>query len=147
MRRLPSAVAFALVALGAACRGAPPIVDPGPSHPGDAWFAFRAAQLGIDASAARARDAALPVDVPHEGREHPEMRREARALWRDLCASCHGARGRLEDASPPPPGQKPPRDWGGAAAGMAFWIAGDGFRNTVYRRIAVGGDREGTTRR
>jgi mono/diheme cytochrome c family protein len=133
-----------LLAFVSACHSPPPAVDPGPSHPGNAWFAFRAAQLGIDEEAARERDAAFSTEKPAEGRAHPELRREARALWRDICASCHGASGRLEGVTPLPPDQPPPRDWGGAAAGFAFWMSGDGFRKVVYRRIANGGDREGS---
>jgi mono/diheme cytochrome c family protein len=125
------------------CQGAPPVVDPGPSHAGAVWYGFRAAQLGTNEDAARARDTAFSTEVPAETRDDTEMRREARALWRDLCASCHGAHGRLEDTPPFPPDQKPPRDWGGGAAGFAFWMSGDGFRKVVYRRIANGGDREG----
>ncbi len=127
-----------------ACQGAPPAVDPGPSHAGDGWYAFRAAQLGIEESAARERDAAFSTEIPAETRSDTEMRREARALWRDLCAHCHGSRGRVEDATiATSPGQKPPRDWGSFGSAFAFAITGDGFRAVVYRRIAEGGDREG----
>lgn len=127
-----------------ACRAAAPALDPGPSHLGEAWYAFRAEALGLSVAEARARDAAMPTDAPPADFGDEATRREARALWRDHCAACHGTRGRLEDATTPlPPGQAPPRDWGAASSDFAFWMAGDGFRTTVYRRIARGGDRDG----
>jgi mono/diheme cytochrome c family protein len=126
------------------CQGAPPAVDPGPSHAGDDWYAFRAAQLGIEEEVARARDAAFSTETPAETRDDTEMRREARALWRDLCARCHGSHGRVADATiETPPGMKPPRDWGSFGSAFAFAITGDGFRTVIYRRTAKGGDRSG----
>jgi len=134
-------LALALAFLAPGCRSAPPALDPGPAHVGAGWYAFRAAQLGLDEAAARERDAALSTELPAETRADSEMRREAAALWRDLCASCHGARGRVEDTALPDADEV--RDWGSFGSDFAFLVAGDGLRAVVYRRIAVGGDREG----
>jgi mono/diheme cytochrome c family protein len=146
-RRVARIAGWLLVSFAAGCHGAPPAVDPGPSHPGEAWYALRAAQLGIDEEAARTRDAALPTETPIAGRDAPELRREARALWRDLCAGCHGSAGRREDAQVDLGDQEPPRDWGSFGSNLAFAISGDGFRVVVYRRIAQGGDRDGNPSR
>ncbi|MEM7409253.1 MAG: c-type cytochrome [Myxococcota bacterium] len=127
-----------------ACASVPDALpDEVASHLGASWYPHRAAQLGIDVDTARARDAELSESVPPHDLWDAALRDEARAVWRDQCARCHGARGRLEGVAPLPPDQKPPRDWSGFGAKFGLFLAGDDLRATYFRRIQRGGDREG----
>lgn len=129
-------MAFIAVLLGA-CAGPTQAVAPVDQEPhySDDWYVFRAEQLGIEVDAARARDAALPVDAPPELDASTAV--EAAALWRELCAKCHGADGRgVEGATYDPP----PKKWGGFGVRMGFFFGGDSMRSGIYRRIAEGGD-------
>jgi len=136
-------VALALGAIVLACSSPPPPADPGPSHPGEAWWSWRAQQLGTTPAAARARDAALSTTEPPHEIWDAETRREAAALWRDLCVSCHGPRGRLEGVPPPPEGQTPARSLSSFGLEMGFLLAGDTMRAATYRRIAHATDSQG----
>ncbi len=107
-------------------------------HLGDAWYAHRAGTLGITPEAARARDAALPAGPdagPPDDALDDHTAREAAALWRDLCAACHGP-----DGQPPPALglEPPPKTWGGFGVRMGFTFGGDAMRRGIYRSIALG---------
>lgn len=100
---------------------------------GDAWFAWRAQQLGVTPDAARARDAALPEDAPPE-QLSPAVRAQAAATWDAVCSTCHGA-----DGTPPDrPDQPRPKRWGTMGTAMGFTFGGDGMRAGVYRSIRDG---------
>lgn len=137
MRARSSAAALLLAA--AACAGSDRATVPEDAEPrlGDAWFAWRADQLGITAQEARARDAALPEDEPPEGLDTPALRREAAAMWQSLCASCHGANGRLENV---PEMEPMPKKWSGMGPDMGFFFGGDKMRAGIYRSIRDGGE-------
>src|SRR5687767_14131981 len=77
---------------------------------GEAWFAVRGEQLGLDAEAAKSRDAALAEDRPPAGLDDPRMTEEGARLWGALCVKCHGA-----DGAPPENVELEtrPRTWGG----------------------------------
>lgn len=125
-----------LAALGlVGCAGSPPLppAEAAP-HLGDAWFVHRAAELELSVEAARARDAQLSETEPPEALD-ASTRREASLLWRDLCAGCHGPRGRLQGVEP---SEVAPRSWGGMGAAMGFFFGGDRMRAGIYRKIADG---------
>jgi mono/diheme cytochrome c family protein len=120
---------------GGGVRAAPPTEAP---LLGDAWFAARGPTLGLDAAAARARDAAISEAVPPEQPPDAQLRTQAAAIWATLCASCHGATGRLENVAPTPPDVPLPRAFGGARMAMGFFFGGDKMRAGLYRKIARG---------
>jgi mono/diheme cytochrome c family protein len=108
-------------------------------HFGDDWFELRAEQLGITQEEAKARDRGLSEEEPPELDAHTGV--EAAALWRDLCAQCHGPNGDPEEA--PSKQQVTPRDWSGMGPSMGFFFGGDAMRAGIYRRIRDGGDEDG----
>ena len=131
-------VAPLVLLLLASCAGPrPPVIGPDMTpHPGEAWFAYRAASLGITEQEARARDADLPTaGPPAEGTLDLTVAREAAALWRDVCAACHGLEGKLEGA---PPMEPKPKVWGTFGVRMGFLFGGDKMRAGIYRSIAEG---------
>src|SRR5687768_11696221 len=78
---------------------------------GDAWLLERARSSSVSIDAARARDLALPVDSPPEDLEEDlVLAANAAALWRDLCAGCHGLDG--DPSSAAVKNDPPPRTWG-----------------------------------
>lgn len=105
-------------------------------HFGDTWFEHRAQSLGITPDAAKARDAAIPVDAPPAGPWDPTVAQEAAAIWTSTCARCHGVNGDLEGAPPMTP---PPRKFGGMGLRMGFTFGGDKMRAGIYRKIMEGG--------
>lgn len=123
----------ALVLVGCAGPTQPP-ADGSQPHLGEDWYVFRAADLGISVEAVRQRDRTISNLVP------PPLDRtmavEGAALWRELCAKCHGVDGRgVPDATFVPP----PKKWGGMGVRMGFFFGGDKMRAGVYRRIRHGG--------
>ncbi|MCB9536025.1 MAG: cytochrome c [Myxococcales bacterium] len=133
MRRL-----LLLVALTACAPARTRVTTEDRPHLGDAWYAHRAATLNITPEAARARDAALPAGPdagPPDDALDAHTAREAAALWRDLCAACHGPDGQ-------PPSElgldPPPKTWGGFGVRMGFTFGGDAMRRGIYRSIAEG---------
>ena len=133
-----------LILLGAglaACGGSTAVVVPpgGPALLGDAWFEHRAAQLGLEVAAARARDLALPVDAPPEGlKDDAALAQEGAVLWGAMCAVCHGLQG-----DPPEQPAPVPRSWGTFGTSMGFFFGRDGMRAGLYRRIERGGEPRG----
>ena len=131
-------VLFALTVVACSATRAPkPPADAVP-HVGDAWFSWRASELGISENQARARDAALPKGTdgaaPPAGTLDEATALQGAILWNQECARCHGA-----DGIPPPvaEGQVQPRKWGGMAA-MGFLMGGDKMRAGIYRTISEG---------
>lgn len=120
---------------GGTVRAAPPTEAP---LLGDAWFAARGTALGLDAAAARARDAAISEAEPPAEPPDAQLRTQAAAIWATLCASCHGATGRVENVAPPPPDVPLPRPFGGTRMAMGFFFGGDKMRAGLYRKIARG---------
>lgn len=104
---------------------------------GEAWLSERARAASISLDDARARDSALPIDEPPEDLEDdPMLSPNAAALWRDLCATCHGLDGDPSNASVK--NDPPPRTWGTFGAGMGFFFGGDKMRAGIFRKIAEG---------
>jgi mono/diheme cytochrome c family protein len=130
-----------LIALLTGCGAVKPATVPAgyELHLGEDWFQHRAQTLGLTLEDARARDLALPEDEPPEADAHTDV--EAAALWRDLCASCHGANGDPTEA--PAKHEVEPRDWTGMGPSMGFFFGGDKMRAGIYRRIRDGGDSDG----
>jgi mono/diheme cytochrome c family protein len=132
------AATFLTLFLGACAGPRPPTIGAEVTpHLGEAWFAHRAATLGLSVEAARARDAALPTAGPPPALDDA-VALEAAAVWRDVCAACHGPEGR-----PPPPaeGAPPgpePKTWGTFGVRMGFLFGGDKMRAGIYRSIAEG---------
>lgn len=123
--------------LGSLGCGGPPqwVGAPPEAHLGESFYPWRAATLGIDPAAARARDESLPDgdSVPSDDVLGPEMAGEASALWAQLCAQCHG-----RDGAPVVHTPKTPRDWTGMGVRMGFFFGGDKMRAAIYRRIRDG---------
>jgi mono/diheme cytochrome c family protein len=114
--------------------------EPDTQHFGDDWFAYRAKGLGISIEDARARDAALAEDAPPEGIWDEQTLEEARALWANNCAKCHGLDGDPSTApTSDPPFDPPPKRWKGVGPDMGFFFGGDKMRVGVYARIKDGG--------
>lgn len=103
-------------------------------HLADDWYPFRAAALGIAPDAAVARDGALAEDRPAP--IDTTVATEAAAIWRDLCARCHGPTGEPPE---PGPGEAPAREWGTIGSRMGFTFGGDKMRAGLYRVIRDGG--------
>ena len=105
-------------------------------HLGPTWFAHRAAELKISVADAESRDTGLPEDEPPDEAVFDRgLAVEAAALWQTLCASCHGAQGKLQNV----PKQEPePRRWGSMGARMGFFFGGDKMRAGIYRTIRDG---------
>ena len=126
----------------AACAGTPPpseaVLDD--ASLGDDWFVRRGAALWLSVEETRARDATLSTQEPPHDVWDDGTRGEAKALWRELCASCHGARGRVEGV---PATEPAPRRWDGMGPTMGFLFGGDAMRAGIYERIARGGDADG----
>lgn len=124
-----------ILCLAAACAGPTQATAPDAEpHLGDAWYVFRADDLGISVDAARRRDQTISTFVPPA--LDATMAVEGAALWRELCAKCHGDDGRgAPDADFTPP----PKKWGGMGVRMGFFFGGDKMRAGVYRRIRHGG--------
>ncbi len=123
------------------CAGAPvaaPLASSAAPLMGDAWFAARAAALRLDPEAARARDAAFSESRPPEAAPDAQLAGNAAALWTTLCASCHGATGRLEGVPPTPLEAPRPRELGTTGMAMGFFFGGDKMRAGLYRKIAYG---------
>jgi mono/diheme cytochrome c family protein len=136
MRSVVLALAAALCGCsGGAVRAAAPTEAP---LLGDAWFTARGTTLGLDAAAARARDAAFSEAEPPGSPPDDQLRTQAAAIWATLCASCHGATGRLENVAATPPDVPLPRAFGGARMAMGFFFGGDKMRAGLYRKIARG---------
>lgn len=127
---------WALPLVLCACASSPPTGTVGEPHLESEWFLFRAQSLGMDVEAAMARDRALSETEPPE--PDATTRHEAAALWRSLCAGCHGATGRLEGV---PVLEPAPRKWGGFGASMGFFFGGDKMRAGLYRKIRDGGEK------
>lgn len=110
-------------------------------HPGESWWAYRASLTpGQTVAQAKVADAALSEAAPpEEGPHRLALAQEAAALWRDLCAPCHGSRGDLEgvDLSA---FDKPPRRWDGMGPSFGFFFGGDKMRAGIYRSIRDGKD-------
>lgn len=140
MRCAVLALAAALVAAFGGCSGGTVRAAAPTEAPllGDAWFAARAQTLGLDAAAARARDAAISEAEPPAEPPDTQLRNQSAAIWATLCASCHGATGRLENVAPTPPDVPLPRAFGGARMAMGFFFGGDKMRAGLYRKIARG---------
>lgn len=125
-------MALTLVSCGASLRPRP---DAQPHLDGD-WIPYRARSLGLDDEATLARDLALAESTP------PPLDQvtvdEGAALFRALCAGCHGATGRLEGV---PAIEPAPRRWGGMGATMGFFFGGDAMRAGLYKKIRDGGEK------
>ena len=136
MRR--SSLALATLALAASCAAQRPLElsNGAHAHTGSSWWPHRAAQLGISVDQARARDAAFSDEVP-PAEPDPQLAMEAALIYRDLCASCHGASGRLDGLTG---ADVAPTKLAGPGARFARLISGDSFRATRFRRIRDGGD-------
>jgi mono/diheme cytochrome c family protein len=130
-----------LIGLLTGCGAVKPMTVPAgyELHFGDDWFRHRADTLKLTEAQARERDAALAEDSPPDTDEATLV--EAAALWRDVCARCHGVDGDPANA----PNREPPlpRDWTGMGPSMGFFFGGDKMRAGIYRRIRDGGDEEG----
>lgn len=141
MYRFVSFVSVGLLVVGTAGCAGPQQARIGPEdgpHLGAAWFAHRAQSLGLTPEAAEARDRALPTETPPPDETFDATTgAEAAALWRDLCASCHGAQGRLEGV---PELEPAPRKWGSFGVRMGFFFGGDKMRAGIYRKIAEGSE-------
>lgn len=146
----------ALLALVAGCSKPERVDAPEgtPVHLGDDWFAFRAASasregavpheatpddIAAATSAARARDAAIAGDTPPASLDRSVLV-EASAVYRKVCAECHGADGTPPD--PMPDGGKRPRAWGGTGTRMGFFFGGDSMRRGIWRTIRKGSEPE-----
>lgn len=130
-------VAWTLIALATGCAG--PLQGRAPDdarpHLEGTWFAHRAASLNMSASQAQARDGALSKEAPPQTGLDDTTSVEASVLWRDLCASCHGAKGKLQNVAVLDPS---PRKWGTMGTSMGFFFGGDKMRAGIYRKISEG---------
>lgn len=79
-----------------------------PIHINDAWWAFRAQQLGISEAQARARDARM-AESPPEDFWDPQTAVETISVWTVLCNECHGGRRSVRETLDMPP---PAATWG-----------------------------------
>ncbi|MFO0724086.1 MAG: cytochrome c [Myxococcota bacterium] len=78
-------------------------------HVGEAWYPLRAARLGLDLGAAKARDASFLAAPPADGLWwDADLAREVVAIWSELCSECHGGSRELGTILALPP---PPRGW------------------------------------
>lgn len=122
---------------GCARRVAPSALKEDAPHLGPDWFTYRGKGVALAPDAALARDATLPEDAPPNDVWDEQLRAEARAIWLQSCASCHGKRGKNEDVVFAP-GVKPPRKWGTVGTAMGFTFGGDKMRAGIYRTIRDG---------
>ncbi len=103
-------------------------------HLEGSWFAHRASSLNISEPEARVRDEALSKESPAPGLDATTSA-EASVIWRDLCATCHGMQGKLQDV---PVLDPQPRKWGTMGTSMGFFFGGDKMRAGIFRKIAKG---------
>ncbi|MBK6688751.1 MAG: cytochrome c [Deltaproteobacteria bacterium] len=127
---------WALLLVLFACGSTPPSGPLGEPHLEQEWFLFRAQDLGVSLEEAQTRDRALSESEPPQ--LDATTQREAAALWRSLCAGCHGATGRLEGV---PVVEPAPKKWGGFGVSMGFFFGGDKMRAGLYRKIREGGEK------
>ena len=127
---------WTLLLVLSACASAAPAGPVGDPQPEAEWFEHRAQSLGLTVEATMARDRALSESEPPELDATTQL--EAAALWRSMCAGCHGATGRLEGV---PPFEPTPKKWGGFGVSMGFFFGGDKMRAGLYRKIRDGGEK------
>src|SRR5262252_7605026 len=108
-----------LIALLTGCAGVKQATVPAgyALHLGEDWYPLRAQSLGISVDDAKARDDALSEEEPSEVWDETAAV-EAAAVWRDVCAKCHGPSGDPDEA--PTKLDVPPRSWSGVGPAMGF---------------------------
>lgn len=102
-------------------------------HLDEKWFDVRASFLGVDVSAARARDAAISTSAAPADFWDEQTAVEAVSIWSALCNECHGGRRRVKDATSM---AKPPAGWG-TGEGL-FFGARRPYRE-IFGVISLGG--------
>ncbi len=110
-------------------------------HPGESWYAFRAAELGLTADQAALRDEEITDEGPPTDRFwDDQLAIEVASIFRGLCNECHGGRRRIEDAPNIPP---PEMGWGQTEGPFYDRILShrQAFRSIFYGGRPKGGKR------
>lgn len=139
------ATTLALGAAAAGCvaaRSVPTPPDAAMPHDKAGWIDKRARDLGISVEEAIARDQRFFHVSAGKVEIDDALATEAVVLWKNVCAACHGPRGRLEGV---PPAEHMPKKWGGMGPKMGFTFGGDRMRAGLFGAIYHGPKRKDGT--